>query len=208
MTSTAGITETQVFEIADRLIVAGQRPTLKSIRDELKTGSFTTIGIHLQKWKKLKLEQIPSPQPPSEFQTIVTRMWEIAYREADKLLTTERRFFESQQTQWSEEKQDFLAVIRELEAKNETELSNGQGLQLKLEVLTEQLTATTGKLTQVSTQYGETEARRLETLERADRLEDRLAELLQRTGPTRSSIAEEKYLDGNKKGVETMSGSR
>jgi hypothetical protein len=210
MSSQSGITEGQVFEIADQLLGVGQIPTLKGIRDELKTGSFTTIGHHLNKWKKMKLEQSQTPQPPSEFQTSAMRIWEAAYREAEKLFTTEREIFEVKLAQWDVERNDLHSVIAQQELEGQALEERAQDNQARLNQISEELRSAQDCLTKAITQYEENERRRIETLERADRLEAKLTEFLKGSTRRGQEIAEttgtlvgrDKYLEKNKKEVE------
>lgn len=47
-----GITKEQVLSEIDKIIANGDMPTTKKIRENLKTGSLTTISKHLNCWKK------------------------------------------------------------------------------------------------------------------------------------------------------------
>lgn len=55
-----GITQEEVFQAADRLTAAGEEVTIKAIREELGTGSLTTITRHLRAWKGPR--EKPAPQ--------------------------------------------------------------------------------------------------------------------------------------------------
>ena len=216
MNSLNGITEEQVYEIADQLMATGQTPTLKSIRNDLKTGSYTTIANHLVKWKKMRLEQSPTPQPPSEFQAATLRIWNTAYREAEKLFSNERDFFDSNHATWQVEKMDLLSIIKKQEEEATAHQIQEGETQKRLDQANEELRITHDALTKVTAQWEAAELRRVETLQRADRLESKLTEFLKNTGtqdrvkkePFGSDTEEEIYPTKNKKEVAISTGSR
>lgn len=47
----SGISYEDVARVAVELTVAGQNPSIRAIRNELGTGSESTIGAHLRKWR-------------------------------------------------------------------------------------------------------------------------------------------------------------
>jgi len=177
MSSSNGITQEQVFEAADRILASGQTPTYKSVREELKTGSFTTLSNHLSQWKKLKSEQALIPQPSPEFHSSALRIWNTAYREAEKLFENGRREFETELGQWKEEKSELLSVILKLEQEREVQLARDTQIQIQIAQMSHQLRQTEDQLTQSRTQLEGLEARRLEAAGRADRLEAQLIRL-------------------------------
>ena len=177
MSSSHGITQEQVFEAADRILASGQAPTYKSVREELKTGSFTTLSNYLGQWKKLKSEQALIPQPPTEFQSSALRIWNTAYREAERLFENGRREFETELGKWKEEKAELVSVIQKLEQEREIQLARDSQMQIQIAQIGHQLRQTEDQLTQSQTQLEGLETRRLEAVGRADRLEAQLTRL-------------------------------
>ena len=47
-----GVTYLDVSNAAQKLVAAGQRPTINTIRIALGTGSNSTLGAHLRNWKE------------------------------------------------------------------------------------------------------------------------------------------------------------
>lgn len=64
-----GVTYSEVAAVAQQLVAAGQTPTLDSLRGVLRSGSHTTLGAHLRRWKAQQdpiqqiatREQLPEP---------------------------------------------------------------------------------------------------------------------------------------------------
>ena len=185
MSFQSGITQKQVFEVADRIFSSGQAPTYKSVREELKTGSFTTLANHLTEWKRLKSEESPTPQPPSEFQASALRMWNAAYREAETLFLNEKQVFGMEQQKWKEEKIELLSIIQKLEQEKEIQLLQDHKIQAQVVELNQELQHLRDRFTQLSAQLEGSEVRRVETLQRADRLEAQLTQLASRAEPER-----------------------
>jgi chromosome segregation ATPase len=177
MSLSNGITQEQVFEVANRILASGQAPTYKSVREELKTGSFTTLSNHLSQWKKLKSEQALIPQPSIEFHSSVLKIWNSAYREAERVFENRKREFETELDKWKEEKAELLSVIQKLEQEREVQLARDSQIQVQIAQMGHQLRQTEDQLTQSRTQLEGIETRRLEAVERADRIEAQLTRL-------------------------------
>jgi len=50
----AGVTAEQVIAAAEAIAAQGDRPSVRSIRDRLETGSFNTIQRYLSEWRETR----------------------------------------------------------------------------------------------------------------------------------------------------------
>ena len=53
-----GLTDDQVFAAADAIAARGDRPTQEKVREELRGGSFATIGPALRRWRDAQEEAV------------------------------------------------------------------------------------------------------------------------------------------------------
>src|SRR5471032_772823 len=96
-----GITETDVWQAADALLLAGERPTIERIRQHLGRGSPNTVSPHLDIWFRGLGARITDPQAfaapaaiPDAIQQAAAHFWQVALATAraqvDSELTAER----------------------------------------------------------------------------------------------------------------------
>ena len=97
-----GITQDQVSDVADQLLLAGERPTIERIRTALGTGSPNTVNRLLDAWwvslgERLTNAQskITLPEAPEEIAALAGQFWEkalfAAMAHATALLEAERQ---------------------------------------------------------------------------------------------------------------------
>lgn len=139
-----GISQVQVFEAADRLLASGQELTYKAIRDDLKTGSFTTLGPHLTPWKQQK---------------------------AEHHFAQARQLHQSAQAEWQKDQGEFLALVQKLEEEQAQHLQQEAHQAAELKQITAQLGQQQEQVIQFQEQLKASEIRWLEAVTRADRLE-------------------------------------
>jgi len=107
-----GITELDVHQAADDLIVSGERPTVERIRAHLGTGSPNTVTRHLDSWwstvgVRLRRHAIEEgrPQVPATVSTLAQRCWnaalEAAGEHAQAALAGERAALEAMRAEWA-----------------------------------------------------------------------------------------------------------
>lgn len=99
-----GITEQQVFDAADALLLEGARPTIERVRRELGTGSPNTVNRHLETWWRRLAERLREGTAgvdgrPPEVEKAFRALWRLAREQADaeaatRLLVDQRRFSE------------------------------------------------------------------------------------------------------------------
>ena len=113
-----GITEQQIREAIEQILADNQEPTTTSVRAVLGTGSFTTIGAVLSKWRHEKTldSQVPVPQVPKSIAQLTQRLWSEAWRSAHECHETERAGFRAERQDWNREKIELEAEITQLES--------------------------------------------------------------------------------------------
>ena len=147
-----GITFIQVSDAADRLLTAGENPTIERIRLELGcTGSYTTLSKHLKEWRKVKFDD--SPLPTEKLTTNVKGSIEELLRQVRETVEEEHKV----------EKASLMDTIQALESsltsKNESLLkfeTKNNELCEKLNISDQRLSAlslATEQLTQEITDY-------------------------------------------------------
>lgn len=89
------VTKEQIFEAADQLAAAGQKPTLEAIR-QITGGSYTTISPALNEWKARQAAKAtplrePAPQAVADrLAEVGAEVWSIALELANARLAAER----------------------------------------------------------------------------------------------------------------------
>ena len=85
----SGITEEQVAQAADALILSGERPTIERVRATLGTGSPSTLIRHLDTWWKSlgqrlveTRRQVDLPDAPPEVSEAASMLWRLALGKA------------------------------------------------------------------------------------------------------------------------------
>jgi chromosome segregation ATPase len=103
-----GVTEKQVAQAADELVLAGERPTIERVRASLGTGSPNTLIRHLDAWWKQLGErltetrrQINLPDAPPEVSNAASTFWRLAVTKAAESASAE---FDQQRAALDEER--------------------------------------------------------------------------------------------------------
>ncbi|OEZ63867.1 MULTISPECIES: DNA-binding protein [unclassified Duganella] len=80
-----GITETDVWQAADALLLAGDRPTIERVRQQLGRGSPNTVSPHLDTWFRGLGARIKDPQAfaaptaiPDPIHQAAAHFWQVA----------------------------------------------------------------------------------------------------------------------------------
>ena len=178
-----GIEEKDVFEAANRLVEAGEVPTLQSIREKLgSTGSFATISAHLKKWREQKIQESPIPEPPEALATTLKQIWSTAYRAAADQFDGARAVWEHERKNLASENEQMLSEIKKLEESHSAEEAQRKEAEVKAESVIQiqqklqtELHETREKLAAAQAKFEATQDRLKETAARAERLESELA---------------------------------
>lgn len=105
--ATLPTTYEKVFEIADKLLAEGRKPTQQMVRNELGSGSLTTINKALNDWwqglGKRLLEQNARPDIPEPVFASANTLWQQALAYAEHQFSGEReqlqRHYEALETE-------------------------------------------------------------------------------------------------------------
>jgi hypothetical protein len=106
----SGLTEADVAETADMLLLAGERPTPDRVRAVIGTGTHDVVAGFLDIWWENLGRRIIAPSidpwtPPPEVQQIAATLWIRATAHARAMLTASH----------NEEREHLLEVIARLE---------------------------------------------------------------------------------------------
>ncbi|WP_428035979.1 DNA-binding protein [Amphritea sp.] len=97
----------KVFEIADSLLAQGRKPTQQMVRNELGSGSLTTINKALNDWwqglGKRLIEQNARPDIPEPVFTSANTLWQQALAYAEHQLSGQREQLEQRYLQLKSE---------------------------------------------------------------------------------------------------------
>ena len=113
-----GISEPQIREAITQLQEENQEPTTTKIRNMLGTGSFTTIGTVLAKWRDEQEAKAEShiPAAPDSVRKLFQRFWQVAWQSASNAHESERIGFHTERTSWQQSKSELMAELARLEA--------------------------------------------------------------------------------------------
>lgn len=113
----------KVFEVADSLLAQGKRPTQQMVRNELGTGSLTTINKALNDWWQglgvRLLEKSKRPEIPEPVFDSANALWQQALAYAEHQLNDQRQQLE----------QRYLALKEKLDDRNAAEREDLRHLQ-------------------------------------------------------------------------------
>ena len=189
------ITKEQVFQTADELQAANERPTLAKVRKVLGGGSFTTISEHMSEWKaQQQASQSPMRDPAPESITLRlgelgAEIWATAQEQANIHLTGEREALEKTRQQIDATRQEATELADQLSA--ELEAAQQQIQTLEDDQKTQQLE--TQKLldtnTNIQQQLATSEARNEEINKQTADLKAELKQAQQTAAESRENAA-------------------
>ncbi len=112
-----GITKEQIFEAATRLQAAGLASTVQAVREQIGSGSYSTINTHLAEWRKEHAEQISPniPDMPEKLMTTFNQVWVTAVKSAQDDVATQRQTLEVLRREMDKENASMVAEIKRLE---------------------------------------------------------------------------------------------
>lgn len=120
------ITKKSIFDAADELDAAGQRPTLAALRKVVGGGSFTTISEAMKEWWAVRaVRELPVHEPApavvgERLGVVADEIWGLALQVANERLASEREAFDAARAQAEQERVEAVeladAVTAELEA--------------------------------------------------------------------------------------------
>lgn len=125
-----GITQEQVFEVAEALAAEGIAPTVPLLRERLGSGSFTTLGAHLKGWKEKHTAKSVSEvhDMPEKVRAAFQQAWQVAFRSAQADVETQRQALEAMRREMDREQREMTDEIRRLERDLEAATERGDRL--------------------------------------------------------------------------------
>lgn len=154
-----GITYDQVANAAETIRARGLEPTITAIRQEIGEGSFTTISLHLSKWREKALEATEQRELPKEvenrFLEAMTTIWNVAVAEAQKEVKAIKQQQEDEKEkdqQTIKEAQEEILKLEEIIQRMEEELQKSIEKAAKSE---KTMTALNGELDATKKLYNE-----------------------------------------------------
>ncbi len=138
-----GIDENDVWQAADALLMAGQRPTIERIRQKIGRGSPNTVSPLLETWflqlgRRLRGTDTaaPVPEPPGPVQAAAALLWEQALEAARVEL---ERVLEARRAELTALEKTLARERERLEAEAARLVSLERGLEEAVRVATGQL---------------------------------------------------------------------
>lgn len=190
------VTKEQIFEAADQLAAAGQKPTLEAIR-QITGGSYTTISPALNEWKARQAAQAtplrePAPQAVADrLAEVGAEVWSIALELANARLAAEREALdkaradlEADRAEATELADRLAAKVEELQSRLASIEAAEQAARIEADELRNQLAA-------AQEQAHTAEARAQEIERRAGELRTELDRAHQDADQVRAALAEQ-----------------
>ena len=126
-----------IHKTANALVKSGKRPTLAAIRDEIGSGSFTTISEAMKSWREEQeeLEQTLATKLPKDLevklQALGVNIWETANTLANECLNKDYKALEVMQSNVIDKLAQAEEIIKRLE--EEKDQSNAELDRLRIE---------------------------------------------------------------------------
>jgi len=191
-----GITELEVHQAADSLVVAGERPTVERVRAALGTGSPNTVIRHLDAWwtalgPRLVTQTAVSalPEMPDAVAALAQRLWrdalEAAAGHATEQVAVERQALQDERVALGAERSALQSRVAELQHAADgarQDLKASQDAQLDLRA----------QLDRAGNLAKDLQLHRDAATSRADRLESQLAVAQQLLGANRETYERER----------------
>lgn len=118
---TYALTTESIHAMADKLSSEGKYPTLALLRQELGSGSYTTISEAMKLWReeKAKSDIIPIPPIPDEvnntIQTATQSIWQSAMTVAENKLQAEREALKQAQDDMAQRQKETIEMAGHLD---------------------------------------------------------------------------------------------
>jgi hypothetical protein len=165
--------KSRFFLAADELQAAGQRPTLKAIRQQKVGGSYTTLAPLLREWKAVqsRVDDAPLPGEPVP-ESIAARMaesgrevWRAALDLANSRLQAEREALEKARTEIERERDEAVALADRMAEERDSARAEVQRLTIEVAVLRADLAAASDRATASAVEIARLQEGALEAVE-------------------------------------------
>lgn len=118
-----GVTYQDIANTADQLVGEGKQPTIELIRNQLGTGSTTTIANHLRKWRSEQdgSTAVASKENlPQEFVSVMKGLWQRLQAHADNQIVSVKQDAEQTVNQLRQEADKYKANNQRWQKMHET----------------------------------------------------------------------------------------
>jgi hypothetical protein len=175
------ISKKSIFDAADALDAAGQRPTLAALRKAVGGGSFTTISEAMKEyWAVRAVREAPAREPApavvgERLSEVAGEIWALALQVANERLAGEREAFDAARARTEQEKQEAVELADAVGAELELLQGKVSGLEEAERTARQEVVALREQLAASRERAATAEARAAEIERRADDLNAELA---------------------------------
>src|SRR4051812_4502896 len=122
-----GVGAERILDTIKELEAQGREATVTAVREQLGSGSFTTIGAVLADWRQGRAQETrPAvPEPPESVRVLFGQLWTEAWNAALRVHEPERQAFARDRQDYERGKGEMLAEIARLEAELEAAKESG-----------------------------------------------------------------------------------
>ena len=163
-----GITETDVWQAADALLLAGDRPTIERVRQQLGRGSPNTVSPHLDTWFRGLGARIKDPQAfaapaavPDSIQQAAVHFWQVALANARAQVDSD---LAGERNELAETQRRLEEVRLELAQEEARQVARREGMAAAMRAVEAQLQSTNDRVASLQQQLAES-ARGTEALQ-------------------------------------------
>lgn len=175
------ISRKAIFDAANALDAAGQRPTLAALRKAVGGGSFTTISEAMKEWwagRALREAPVREPAPSvvgERLGEVAGEIWALALQAANERLAGEREAFDVARVQAEQEKVEAVELADAVSAELELLQGKFSALEEAERTARQEVVALREEVAASSLRAATAEARAAEIGKRADDLNAELA---------------------------------
>lgn len=153
-----GLTEDEVLDVIEFLRAEKKELTVKAIRDQLGTGSFSTISKHLLRWKEVN-QKHPIPEIPAPILKVSQNFWNLAFREAEGKLQSQKEELVADKAKWAKDIEYYKNENEKLEIEKHSQEVRHRETLKELERIQKLEADKTTQLSKQSEQIGQLKAK-------------------------------------------------
>ncbi len=189
------ITKKAIFDAADALDAAGQRPTHAALRKAVGGGSYTTFSEVMKEWRAVRaVREAPAREPApavvgERLDVVADEIWGLALQVANERLAGEREAFDAARAQTEQEKVEAVELADAVTAELETLQGKLSALEEAERTARQEAVALREQLAASRERAATAEARAEEIGKRADDLNAELARVSGQNADLVSALA-------------------
>jgi DNA repair exonuclease SbcCD ATPase subunit len=193
------VTDTMVFEVADRLTAAGEKVTNRAIWSAIGGGSMTTISQALRRWKDSQILQVAqpierAPLPASIIDVLheaTAQLWDAALSETKSELDQLAQATNARVAEAQSERDDTLTELQTTAEELEQVKAERDGALAEIDSKAQQLAANATEITRLQAALNAQALATSDATHRAETAEAARAELQARVEQITSLLADE-----------------